>query len=109
MTDKIVSTTIEILGKYYPIRCPESELPSLQEAAALLNRNMMDVQDSGKVINLERIAIISGLNIANQLLQMEKQKGSMIQSITQRVAQLHDKLESALTQAMQTELIYTSD
>ena len=40
---KIVSATIEILGKFYPIRCPESELQSLQEAALFLNEKMCEV------------------------------------------------------------------
>lgn len=109
MSDKIISTTIEILGKYYPIRCPESEIKSLQEAAAFLNRKMTEVQDSGKVINLERIAIITGLNIANQLLQLEHQKGSLLQRITQRVTQLHDKLDGALNKSLQTELVYADE
>ena|SRR3990167_8135369 len=109
MNEKIISTTIEILGKYYPIRCPESELSSLQEAAKFLNSKMTEVQESGKVINLERIAIITGLNIANQFLQLEQQKGSLLQRITHRVTQLHDKLDGALNKSMQTELIYTDE
>lgn len=109
MSDKIISTTIEILGKYYPIRCPESEIKSLQEAASLLNSKMTEVRDTGKVINLERIAIITGLNIANQLLQLEHQKGSLLQRITHRVSQLHDKLDGAMNKSLQTELLYTDD
>jgi len=44
MTDKIVTTSIEILGKLYPVRCQESEVNSLQLAADLLNQKMSEVQ-----------------------------------------------------------------
>lgn len=105
MTEKIVTTTIEILGKQYPVRCQESEVNSLQQAAKLLNQKMSEVQESGKAINLERIAIITGLNLANQLLQTDNQKSSVMQKINQRLVNLQNKLETAL----QTELIYSTE
>lgn len=109
ITDKTISTTIEILGKPYPIRCPESELSSLQQAAAFLNEKMLDVRESGKAINLERIAIITALNIAHQFLQLDQQKSSLMSKINHRIAQLQDKLETAMNKSRQTELIYSSE
>lgn len=109
MTNKTVNTTVEILGKPYPIRCPESEVESLKQAAAFLNQKMSEVQESGKAINLERIAIISALNIAYQFLQIDQQKSSLMSRINQRISNLQDKLESAINKPLQTELIYTSD
>jgi cell division protein ZapA len=109
MTDKIVSTTIEILGKLYPIRCQESELGSLQQAAELLNQKMNEVKESGKVINLERIAIITALNIAHQFLQLDQQKHHHANKINQRITQLQDKLDASINKTLQTELIYTTE
>lgn len=109
MTDKVVSTTIEILGKLYPVRCPESEIKLLQQAAEFLNQKMSEVQDSGKAINLERIAIITALNIAHQLLQSDQQKNSMVSKIQQRITSLQDRLDTAMNRALQTELVYTSE
>lgn len=109
MTNKPVHTTIEILGKSYPIKCPEHELASLQEAAAFLNQKMAETQESGNVINLERIAIITALNIAHQFLQMDKQKSSFAQKVNQRISHLQDKLDTAINKALQTELIYTTE
>lgn len=109
MNDKTVSTTIEILGKLYPIRCPESEVKSLQQAAEFLNQKMTEVQNSGKAINLERIAIISALNIANQYLQLDQQKDNRMQTINQRLAHLNDQLENAMKKNFQTDLIFASE
>jgi cell division protein ZapA len=109
MTSKTISTTIEILGRLYPVRCPESELKSLQEAAKFLNEKMSDVQESGKVINLERIAIITALNIAHQFLQMDQQKSSLMERINQRISKIQDRLDTAANKSLQTELIYTTE
>ncbi|RDI46526.1 cell division protein ZapA [Aquicella lusitana] len=109
MTDKIITTTIDILGKLYPIRCPESELKSLQQAAAFLNQKMLEVKESGKAINVERIAIITALNIAYQFLQSDQQKTSLMSKINQRITLLQDKLDTTINKAMQTELIYTAE
>lgn len=107
MTDKTVTTSIEILGKVYPVRCAETEADSLQLAAKLLNQKMSEVQESGKAINLERIAIITALNMANQLLQIDNQKSSVMQRINHRLQQLQNKVEGALADDMQSELIYS--
>jgi len=109
MSDQPVNANIIILGKNYPIRCLESEISALQKAADYLNSKMTEIQDSGKVINLERIAIISALNIANQLLQQEQQKSSLIARINQQIAKLQEKLDHAVNKTRQTELHYVAD
>lgn len=109
MTDNTVSSTIEILGKPYPIRCPESELEALQKAAKHLNDKMLEVQNSGKAINLERIAIITALNFAYELLQHDQQKESFVDKVHQHISRLQDKLDTAINRAFQTELVYTPE
>jgi len=109
MTDKIVNASISILGKTYPIRCPESELASLQQAAEFLNRKMLEVQDSGKVINLERIAIITALNITNQFLQQAQQKDNLMSKITHHISRLQEKLDTVVSKSAQTDLLYTAE
>jgi len=106
---KTVNTTIEILGKFYPIRCPETELPSLQEAALRLNKEMLAVRDSGKGINVDRIAIITALNLAHQLLSTEQKNNTLMSKINQRIVHLQDKLDTAIHKTQQTELIYSSE
>lgn len=109
MTNQPVNSTIEILGKPYPVRCLESELPSLQEAAQYLNDKMTEIQSSGKAINLERIAIIAALNITHQFLQLDQQKSSFMVKMNQKITHLQDKLDAAINKALQTELVYTTE
>lgn len=109
MTTTFINTTIEILGKSYPIRCPESELVSLQQAATFLNDKMNEVQDAGKTLTFERMAIITALNIASQYLQLDQQKNSFMNRVNQRILTLQDKLDSAVNKIVQTEFAYTTE
>lgn len=107
--DKTVGASIEILGKIYPVKCPETEVQSLQQAAALLNQKMQEIQDSGKVLGLERTAIMVALNLAHQCLKLEQHSDHSAQKLNQRVNGLLNKLDETINKAMQTELLYIAD
>lgn len=96
MMEKTVNTTVDILGKTYSIRCLESELKLLQQAAGILSQKMAEVQNSGKAINLERIAIITALNITHQLLLQDQQKSHVIEKINQHILLLKNKIDKAI-------------
>lgn len=96
MNTKIISTNVEILGKPYPVRCPEDELAALQQAARYLDQKMCEVRDSGKAINLERIAIITALNMAYELQQTGQQKSSFVDKINQYILNLQEKLDHTI-------------
>lgn len=98
MTVKTINTTIEIFGKFYPIRCKEADIKALHQAAEFLNQKMAEIKDSGKLVSPERIAIITALNIAYQVNQ-----------INQRITQLQTKLETAINKHMQKEFLYSSE
>jgi cell division protein ZapA len=61
--------SVKILEKEYQVSCPLEERPALLDSAAYLNRKMREIRDSGKVIGLDRIAVMAALNLTNELLQ----------------------------------------
>ena len=62
------SLQINVMGREFRVACPDNEQKGLLEAVDYLNRKMAEIRDHGKVIGLERIAIMAALNIANELL-----------------------------------------
>ena len=98
---KMIQTTVDILGKAYPIRCTELELSSLHEAASLLNEQMTAIKDSGKAINLERIAIITALNMAHQLLLGNRHKTST--HVQERLEHFKSILDDAVKKTCHSE------
>jgi cell division protein ZapA len=63
-----VSLDVAIMGREFRVACPEEEKESLLHAVAFLDRKMREIRDQGKVIGLERIAIMAALNITHDYL-----------------------------------------
>lgn len=68
MSTETSTLEVFILDKSYRINCPENEQDSLRASAQYLDRKMREIRSSGKIIGLERIAVIAALNIAHELL-----------------------------------------
>lgn len=62
------SLQITIMGREFRVACPEDQQAGLLEAVDYLNKKMLEIRDAGKVIGLERIAIMAALNIAHEFL-----------------------------------------
>jgi cell division protein ZapA len=59
---------ITIMGRIFRVACKEEEQRSLLEAVDYLNRRMEEIRDQGKIVGLERIAIMAALNITHEFL-----------------------------------------
>jgi cell division protein ZapA len=99
-----VAVTIYILDKEYRISCPPEERDSLLQSAAYLDGKMREIRNSGRVIGTERIAVMTALNIANDLLSNQKQKDDTHHTISRRIKNLQEKIEIALNTTNQLEL-----
>ncbi|HYE34873.1 cell division protein ZapA [Methylocaldum sp.] len=87
---------VQILGKEYPISCPEDQQHDLLIAARYLDEKMRQIRDTGRVIGTERIAVMAALNIAHELLQAQQQNKLLSQDLRGRFSSLHEKVDSAL-------------
>jgi|SRR6476620_4027351 cell division protein ZapA len=87
---------INVMGREFRIACPENEQKGLLEAVDYLNRKMNEIRDNGKVIGLERIAIMAALNIAHELLSTKVGGGFDIAEVKRRM----NRMETVLDQAM---------
>lgn len=90
--------TVRILGRDYSVACPEEERESLLASAEYLSKRMAAIQRKGKTLGMERIAVMAGLNIARDLLAMEReqQNSGTDAQISDRLDQLQLRIESAL-------------
>ena len=69
---KALPINISILDKEYKIACPSGEQSDLLASAEYLDNKMREVRDGGSIIGSERIAVITALNIAHELLNSNK-------------------------------------
>lgn len=62
------SMDLTIMGREFTVACPDEERAGLLEAVRYLDKKMHDIRDTGKIIGVERIAIMAALNISHELL-----------------------------------------
>ena len=95
---------ISILDKDYKVACPVGEQSALLASAKYLDTKMREVRDSGSIIGSERIAVITALNIANELLNSSSEKIDVESEITPRLKNLESKITRVLQEARQLEI-----
>jgi cell division protein ZapA len=96
MNDIYAHVSIRILEKEYQVACPAGEKGDLIASAELLNQKMREIRDSGKVVGLDRVAVMAALNMANELLQRTGQDRELQDIVGLRVKAMRERLDSAL-------------
>jgi cell division protein ZapA len=101
---------VQILDKDYQISCPPGQQEALEQSAHYLDKQMKSIREGGKVIGLERIAVMAALNISNELLSDDgkARKGGKVRdtgkATRDKLKRLNNKLEDALHRFRQLEI-----
>lgn len=104
MADLYAHVSIRILEKEYQVACPVEEKPNLIAAAELLNDKMREIRDGGKVVGLDRVAVMAALNLADEVLNMRNNGTELDGVVTSRIQSLRDRLDGALGASKQLSL-----
>lgn len=88
---------INIMGREFRVACPEEEQKGLLEAVEYLNRKMQEIRAGGKVLGVERIAIMAALNIAHELLTTKVGGGFDIADIKRKMARMENVLDQLMS------------
>jgi cell division protein ZapA len=95
---------IRILDKEYQVACPPEERSALMDSADLLNLRMREIRDSGRIVGLERIAVMAALNIANELIR-SRDRGEVLETKAKaKVKAMRERVETALHSGRQMEI-----
>ena len=97
------TVTVKILDKDYQVACPEEQEAQLKSSAKYLDKQMRGIRDTGKVIGLERIAVMAALNIGYELLQASDSADAAPPS-GDSVKRINRKLDDALHDLRQLEI-----
>ena len=104
MTDRSVRVSVRILEKEYQVACLPEERTELLDSAEHLNAKMREIRDGGNVVGLDRIAVMAALNLAHELLRLRGRGESADTDVSQKIRQLRERVETALTRGQQLEL-----
>lgn len=86
---------VHILDREFLVACPEDEKTGLRQSADLLDRRMREIRDSGKIIGVERIAVMAALNLTHEMLRAREQ-ASATEEVRERAARLTDRIDDLL-------------
>lgn len=97
------SVTVRILDKEYQVACPEEERAALLQSADMLNGRMKEIRDSGKVVGLDRMAVMVALNLANELLQLRESFDEIDNEVGTRAREMRSRMDAVLGAVRQFE------
>ena len=104
MTQQVAQVSVRILDKEYQVACPAEERTDLLDSAEILNSKMREIRDSGRIVGLDRIAVMAALNMANDLMHAEKRDKALDGDISDRLKNISDRVDSVLSDTQQLDL-----
>ena len=102
--DRVSRVSVRLLDREYQVACPSEERADLLDSAEYLDTKMREVRDAGKVVGLDRIAVISALNLANELIKLRRHGSTLDGDVGARIRTLRERVEAALERGQQLEL-----
>jgi cell division protein ZapA len=91
---EIKAVDVNIMGREFTVSCTDEERPGLINAVNFLDKKMRDIRDSGKIIGVERIAIMAALNLSHELLN-SKSGNVDVGDFKRRITQMQDDIDKA--------------
>ncbi len=104
MIDQIAQVSVRILDKEYQVACPAEERTDLLDSAEILNAKMREIRDTGRIVGLDRIAVMAALNMANDLIHARARDQELEGSISDRLKMISDRVDNVLSDTQQLDL-----
>ena len=87
---------IEIFGQSFRVAAGETSPEYLESLAAYVDERMRDIAQSAKSMPLTRIAVLTALNIADDLLKLQSQHDHSSETIEEKTSRLIALLQEHL-------------
>ena len=98
MSGATKTLAIKILDRELRVACPEEERDELLDAVAYLDMKMREIRDAGKIVSVERIALMAALNITHELLSVKIGRGFDLADFKRRMNRMQAAIDEALAE-----------
>ena len=98
MSNSVKTLDVTILDREFRVACPEEERAELLDTVAYLDKKMREIRDIGKVATVERIAIMSALNIDHELLTTRLGGGFDMGEFKRRMDSMQATIDATLAE-----------
>jgi cell division protein ZapA len=88
---------VMIMGREFTVSCTDDERAGLMAAVQYLDKKMHEIRDSGKVVGVERIAIMAALNLSFEALNSNANAGDVdVGAYRRRVQAMQHQIDDAI-------------
>ena len=84
---------VRILDREFTVGCEPGERDALMAAAAFLDARMREVRGNNRSAALDRVAVLTALNLAAELLAARKTGGSTDKELSRALGDMNRKLD----------------
>ena len=88
--------SVDILDREYQFACKPAEREALKAAAVFLDERMRSIKNAGRLMALERIAVMTALNLSDELLKLQETEKHRQENVDNRIRMLVNELDDAL-------------
>ena len=100
----VITVSVSILDKEFQVNCPADEQAALEESAQHLDKRMRTMRDNGKIVGMDRLAVMAALNTTYELLQSQAKEVKVTEGSSDKLTRLSNKIEDALHFCKQLEI-----
>ncbi len=91
---------IVLMGREFRVACAESEQANLKAAVTVLEGKLREIADQTRA-NGEKLAVMTALNLAMELVQMRNSSGLDLSGTRRRMKDMQARIDEALAQQEQ--------
>ncbi len=84
---------VKILDREFTVGVEPAERESLMSAAHLLDARMREIRGSNRMAALDRVAVLTALNLAHELLQLKQAAEQRDSALNRTLGELNRKLD----------------
>jgi cell division protein ZapA len=96
MSSEANALDVTIMGREFRVACPEEEREGLLASVRYLDQKMRAIRDGGKVVGLERIAIMAALNIVHELLSVRPPGDFDMSEFRRKIIIMQERIDHAM-------------
>jgi cell division protein ZapA len=96
MSDESKTLDVAIMGKTYRVTCAPEEEKDLLAAVDYVDTRMSEIRETGRTMAIERLAVMTALNIAHELLSGKNGKAVGTAEIRRKISLMRNTITEAL-------------
>jgi cell division protein ZapA len=87
---------VQIMGHEYPMEANPGDELYVNRLAQFVEEKMQQIKEESKIIDSYKLAVVSAMNIADELFRLQDAKGSSSKSFEAKADELVQLLDGAL-------------